>query len=292
MTLTQQQMQQLSQVAIRAAVTAGKLIATLSQGSIQVEYKGSGTTLASQVVTEVDRLSQATILDILQPTLAPYQLGLLTEELEDDGSRLTQDHFWCIDPMDGTLAFIRGEAGYAVSIALVSRSGTPLIGVVYDPRTTTLYSAVKGLGAYRNGVLWDPPNVSDNPSLTLICDRTLLQHVDYPQISARFEALVDRYGYSGLKVMHGAGAVLSACWVAEHPPACYFKRPKPQQGGGALWDFAATTCLLQERGMVVTDFNGAALALNRATSVYMHQNGVMMASDPQLIPRVRPLIEP
>ncbi len=46
--------------------------------------------------------------------------------------------------MDGTLAFINGHPGFAVSIALVAQDGTPQIGVVYDPSTnnTTALSEV------------------------------------------------------------------------------------------------------------------------------------------------------
>ena len=54
--------------------------------------------------------------------------------------RLELNYFWCIDPLDGTLPFIEGKVGYAVSIGLVSRDGTPLIGVVCDPYHQTLSS--------------------------------------------------------------------------------------------------------------------------------------------------------
>ena len=52
-----------------------------------------------------------------------YDLALLTEELEDDGSRHVKDYFWCIDPIDGTLPFTQKKPGYGVSIALVARDG-------------------------------------------------------------------------------------------------------------------------------------------------------------------------
>ena len=51
---------------------------------------------------------------------------VLTEETEDDGGRLRADYFWCVDPLDGTLPFIEGRPGSAVSIALIARDGTPV----------------------------------------------------------------------------------------------------------------------------------------------------------------------
>jgi ADP-ribosyl-[dinitrogen reductase] hydrolase len=41
-------------------------------------------------------------------------------------------HVWLVDPNDGTVAFLRGQRGSAVSIGLVRR-GEPVLGVVYAP---------------------------------------------------------------------------------------------------------------------------------------------------------------
>ena len=84
----------------------------------------------------------------LLPTCKTYNLGLLTEEQEDDNSRFDKDFFWCIDPIDGTLAFIKKQAGFSVSIALIAKDGTPQIGVVYDPTKDNLYYAIKDNGVF------------------------------------------------------------------------------------------------------------------------------------------------
>lgn len=65
----------------------------------------------------------------------------LTEEFpewsywgEETGARRTErtDPFWLIDPNDGTHAYLRGQRGSAVSIALIHQ-GAPVLGVVYAP---------------------------------------------------------------------------------------------------------------------------------------------------------------
>ncbi len=43
-----------------------------------------------------------------------------------------QRRYWCIDPNDGTNAFLRGDRAVAVSIALIE-DGAPVLGVVYAP---------------------------------------------------------------------------------------------------------------------------------------------------------------
>ena len=106
---------------------------------------------ASDVVTQIDLEAQAIILDILEPTIARYDLGVLAEEGLQDDSRLEKPAFWTVDPLDGTQFFIEGTPGYSTSIALVSRSGTPLVAAVYDPVNDLLYEAVSGRGVTLNG---------------------------------------------------------------------------------------------------------------------------------------------
>lgn len=287
MHLTADDLKQLSQLAISAAKRAGALIAEKRQQPIQVQKKRGGDQLASQVVTEVDHLSQTLILEQLLPSCETYGLALLTEELPDDKSRLEKEYFWCIDPLDGTLPFIESQAGYSVSIALVSRSGKPLIGVVYDPIKERLYSAVTGQGAFCNGQPWSLPSLdmSERP-LTLICDRSLTQQNNYPEIIDALELIASQQGLMGVKVINLGGAVMNACWVIENHPACYFKFPKPQDGGGSLWDFAATACLFKELGATACDFYGQPLDLNRAESTFMNHRGVIFAVTPSLVEQV------
>ncbi|MGB0581090.1 MAG: inositol monophosphatase, partial [Limisphaerales bacterium] len=62
----------------------------------------------------------------------------------------------------------------------------------------------------------------------------------------------------------------------------YFKVPKPAKGGGSLWDFAATACVLEEWGTPASDVFGRPLDLNRAGSTFMNERGVIYASDNEL----------
>jgi fructose-1,6-bisphosphatase/inositol monophosphatase family enzyme len=109
MQLSTSDLSELADLAILAATEAGQMIA--QSRPLEVAHKdgqhlAEGASLASQVVTEIDRCSEDIILGILAPTLERFEPGMLTEEQDDDGSRLTADYFWCIDPLDGTLPFI------------------------------------------------------------------------------------------------------------------------------------------------------------------------------------------
>ncbi|MFT6604630.1 MAG: fructose-1,6-bisphosphatase/inositol monophosphatase family enzyme, partial [Bacteriovoracaceae bacterium] len=150
MALTKIQLTELSLVAKNAALAAGKIISAQQGSSVEVMSKEGGENIASCVVTEIDLAAEKAILEVLTPTLKPYDLGLLTEESTDDSSRFDHDNFWCIDPLDGTLCFSRDEDGYSTSIALVAKDGIPIIGAVYNPRSDSLYHAIKGHGAFKN----------------------------------------------------------------------------------------------------------------------------------------------
>lgn len=276
----------LAELAISAATEAGQMIA--GSRPHQVQHKPGGETLASQVVTEVDRRSEAIILGILSPTLERFELGLLTEEQDDDHSRLTADYFWCIDPLDGTLPFIESSDGYAVSIALVGRNGTPYVGVVYDPVQATLFHAISGVGAFRDRLPWRNKPEPIGNMLSVFADRSFQALDDHTELVDALGQIARDMGLTGLRLHATGGAVMNACGVLAHPAACYFKYPKPA-GGGSLWDFAATACLFQEVGAIATDIQGDALDLNRVDSSFMNHRGVLFASDKELAQRVRSL---
>lgn len=276
----------LCQNAISAAVQAGHLISKKVGHKVAAQHKIAGNTLASQVVTEVDLLSQEIILQSLTPSCEMFDLALLTEETADDHLRLEKDYFWCIDPLDGTLAFLDSGSGFAVSIALVSREGIPHIGVIYDPVEQTLYYAVKGQGAFRNSKPWQLSAVSAGKPLTVVMDRSFSSHHLFNVCMDKIKLLAGQSGYNGINIINHGGAVMNACWVPEKAPALYFKLPKPEAGGGSLWDFAATACLLSELGAPAGDCSGGPLDLNRPDSTFMNHRGVLFASAGELAEEV------
>lgn len=56
---------------------------------------------------------------------------------------------WVCDPIDGTAQFASGVPVSTFSLALV-HNGEPILGVIYNPFTKELYSAVKGSQAKLN----------------------------------------------------------------------------------------------------------------------------------------------
>ncbi|WNO07807.1 3'(2'),5'-bisphosphate nucleotidase CysQ [Teredinibacter sp. KSP-S5-2] len=293
MTLSTHDLDNLLQHAIDAAVNAGQFISQFNRQELEVNAKQGGDTLASQVVSNVDIQSQKIIEQYLQPSCEQYDIALLGEESDNEEdekqhARHSKAYFWAIDPIDGTLSFIDNTPGYSVSIALVAHDGTPVLGVVFNPVDNTLYSAQKGKGVFKNNAPWQFEN-NTSGKLTLAIDRSFTHHAYFEKSVKQLTDYAKRMGLQGLNIINTGGAVMNAIWALEYAPACYFKYPKVNKGGGAIWDFAATACIYAEADAYVSDIHGQPLNLN--DSLFMNHCGVIYASDKHLAENVQTLYQ-
>ena len=281
-------LQSLAETAVAAARSAGRIISQYSNQEIEVEHKDGGHTYASQVVTEVDRKAQDAILETLNLSCDEHDFALLTEESEDDHSRFQKEYFWCIDPLDGTLPFTKKEPGYSVSIALVSKCGKPQVGVVYDPVHDVLWEAAIGRGVKKNNQPWMMNSNSD--VLTFTYDRSFEKHPERQRVLDGLNSYAQAIGLTKVHATQYGGAVINACYALESSPGCHFKFAKPEEGGGSIWDYAATACLFEQAGASVSDVYGDALDLNRSDSTFMNHRGAVYATDTSLASKIRAIL--
>ena len=277
MLLNKSQIKDLYEVAKKAALAAGTVIKSANIKSLNIQKKVGGENPASQIVTEIDLKAQKVILEFLTPTLKRYDLALLAEESIDDGSRFIKDYFWCIDPLDGTLAFTKEEQGYSVSIALVDKDGNSIIGVVYDPIGKNLYHAMKDHPAYRNDSIFK--KAKDRNVLTHLYDQSFLKHELYENELNKLNELAKKLNLLGVQPHPLGGAVLNAIYTIEMAPAIYYKHPKKGQGGGSIWDFAASSIIQAQAGGYNSNFYGGPLDLNRKDSSFMNHEGIIFSSE-------------
>jgi len=279
-------LQQLCDAAVQAAREAGEFIQSADRNKLQRYFKEAGSSAASQLVTEVDVRSEAIIRQCLQATFELWDIAFVGEESSQNvpdiiPERMLKPYYWCVDPLDGTLPFVEGSPGYAVSIALVDQSGVPLIGVVYDPVDSTLMHAIKGQGAYRDQApITRATSVST--SLVVFADTSFRAHGNYAVILDTLNRCAQDSGMDGVAMVYGSGAVKNACQVLDYPAACYIKLPKSEDGGGSIWDFAATACIVGEAGGWASNIHGQPLELNRQGSTFMNHQGVLYASNERI----------
>ena len=77
------------------------------------------------------------------------EYGWLSEENEDDRSRLNKKITYIVDPLDGTKAFLEGKKEFSISVAMV-KEGIPISGIVYSPSTDEMFEAEKNKGSWKN----------------------------------------------------------------------------------------------------------------------------------------------
>lgn len=291
-------LQRLCEEAILAAREAGAYIQSIDHSELEHSVKQAGSSEASQIVTAVDRRSEAIILDRLLPLSEAWDIAFLGEESHYEKGELAsssnpqhvpqhlrQSFFWCVDPLDGTQPFVEGRPGYAVSIALVDQFGRSLMGVVYDPVDATMMHAIRGKGAYLDGELLAPTKLKPEPEiptrLLVYADSSFQNHAAFKAAESGLNKCAALLELDGVTFIVGAGAVKNACQVLNTAYACYPKLPKAEEGGGSVWDFAATACIVSEAQGWASDIHGEALALNRRESTFMNHKGVLYASNEQ-----------
>ena len=267
---------QLTNIAIKAAYAAGEIIRQHMDDELVIERKTGQTSYAAEVVTDVDLQCDKIIREHLSPISKELDLAILSEETEDDGSRFEKDYFWCIDPLDGTLAFINKQPGFSVSIALIAKDGTPFIGVIYDPSSEIMYSAIKYQGVFKNGAPWEITKT--NSYLTYVTDKKLSDTPRASEVKDILHKQAEQLGFEGFEEINGGGSAINGIRVLENGPACLFKFPKEEQGGGCLWDFAAVACFFQELGLPVTNYRGGKLDLNKRDGVFLNTDGVYLGN--------------
>ncbi|TCD06746.1 3'(2'),5'-bisphosphate nucleotidase CysQ [Erythrobacteraceae bacterium CFH 75059] len=160
------------------------------------------------------------------------QAGWLSEESANDPAQRTGEWAWIVDPIDGTRDFVRGRAGWAVSVALV-RSGELAAAVLEAPARGEHWWALAGAGAWRNDARL---RVSGRPALS----GARVPAADLARADGLF-ARVPQPNSIALRL--GMVAAGEADLVATYR-------------WGHVWDIAAATLLVREAGGMVADALG------------------------------------
>lgn len=85
----------------------------------------------------------------LRAQLLPLWPGAGFHGEEAGGTALDAPAVWVVDPLDGSVNYLRGYPQYAVAIALLL-AGEPVLGVVHDPCRGETFSAVRNGGLLIN----------------------------------------------------------------------------------------------------------------------------------------------
>ena len=219
--------------AIDIAKHAGKVMMKYFKQNNGASYKGDKT-IVTLADTEINSY-------LIKQVKENYPSHCVDGEEEQIGKR---DYVWVCDPVDGTAMYARHIPVAVFSLALVIK-GESKVGVVFDPFTDSLYTAIRGKGAYKNG---EKITVNDYEldDMKTVCHYDLWPEADY-NISRVLQELGNKTYIIGL------GSIIRSCMCVASGDFTFAIFPGTKHKN---CDIAAVKVIVEEAGGTVTDLFG------------------------------------
>ncbi len=239
MQLEQRDLSRMLETAIVAARLAGQ------RAMEEINYIKASVKNATELVTQTDARCQKIIIDRIKENYPDH--GFIAEEgdhgkIFKQSPRGDQQLWWVIDPIDGTNNFAHRMLFFTISIAVIHQ-GQPIVGVIFEPATDSMFTAVKDGEAQLNS----RRITASEETMDKFSSVGLDSHFDNGVPSWAFEIMqrtrFRNLGTTALQLAYVAKGGLIATIASD---------PK-------LWDIAAGTVIAEAAGAVVTDWQGGKI---------------------------------
>jgi myo-inositol-1(or 4)-monophosphatase len=250
-------------------VAAAREAGAIARGFFGGDYKRWSKAQGSPV-TEADLAVDRFLREHLLAARPGY--GWLSEETDDDPARLGHRTLFIVDPIDGTVAFLKGKPHFTICAAVV-HDERPVAGVVYNPITEECFAARIGAGATCNGAAIHASGREEIEGCRMLGDKQMFEHPAWndppnrPWPPMEIETR-NSIAYRLALVANGSFDAMMALSA---------KRD---------WDLAAADIVLTEAGGIVTAHDGSALRYNRPDAMQVSVVGSGPALHARLIDRV------
>ncbi|KAK3487858.1 uncharacterized protein B0T23DRAFT_386818 [Neurospora hispaniola] len=257
-------LQEIHDTLVEVAFEAGRMILAANPNNID---KGSKMNSAD-IVTETDQAVERMVSTTLRSKYPSF--SFVGEETYVAGeTKVTSAPTFIVDPIDGTTNFVHGYPhGFCISLGF-ALDRRPAVGVVYNPALDTLWTAIKGQGAYcqRNASLEPAKGQGPKQKLPLNGGQplgdlsTALVAVEWGSqregknfdIKTRVFRQLTAAKENGGCMVHSlrslGSAALNICAVAAGQVDMYW------EGGCYAWDVTAGWCILEEAGGIMVSAN-------------------------------------
>ncbi|KAI1300067.1 inositol monophosphatase [Xylaria venustula] len=256
-------LQEIHDTLISVANEAGRMMLAANPTDLD-----KGTKINSvDIVTETDKAVETLVSSRLKAAYPTF--AFVGEETYKPGMQITATPTFIVDPIDGTTNFVHGFPSACISLGLAI-DRIPAVGVVYNPWQDTLYSAIRGQGAFVTvGANWGLEGgkgrknklpLAKNPIPLTALDQSLVSiewgshrdGVNYEVKTEVFKKLCATKENGGAMVhsLRSMGsAALNICAVAAGQLDLYW------EGGCWAWDVCAGWCILVEAGGIMAGGN-------------------------------------
>jgi len=222
-------------VAIETAREAGAILIAEFDRPVKISYKGE-----VDIVTQADKRSEQAIVSRLRSHFTKHSIVA-----EEGGGTESESPFrWHVDPLDGTTNFAHGYPCFAVSLGL-EEAGEPIVGVIFQPVSGELFTAVKGEGAYLNQKKIEVSRIEKLATSLLCTGFPSVKRSQNPNIHYYWDFTLRSHG-----VRRDGSAAMDLASVACGRFEGFW------EFGLHTWDAAAGILLVREAGGMVTQFDG------------------------------------
>jgi myo-inositol-1(or 4)-monophosphatase len=222
-------------VAVETAREAGAILLAEFDRPVKISYKGE-----VDIVTQADKRSEQAIVSRLKSHFPKH--SIVAEE--GGGSESDSPFRWHVDPLDGTTNFAHGYPCFAVSLGLVE-AGEPIVGVIYQPISGELFTAVKSEGAYLNQKKIEVSKIETLATSLLATGFPSVKRAQTSNIHYYWDFTLRSHG-----VRRDGSAALDLAAVACGRFEGFW------EFGLRTWDAAAGILMVREAGGMVTQFDG------------------------------------
>lgn len=239
MALEQRDISQMLETAVVAARLAGQR-AMEEISFLKVSIKND-----SELVTQADVKCQQIIINRIKENYPDH--GFIAEEGKEgkifkQPPRGEKPLWWLIDPIDGTNNFAHKMLFFTTSIA-VMYEGEPIVGVIFEPATDSMFTAVKGSQAKLNGRTISASEDTMHKYSSVGLDSHFDDGVPGWACEIMQRTRFRNLGTTALQLAYVANGSLTATIV---------NCPK-------LWDIAAGKAIVEAAGAVMTDWQGGKI---------------------------------
>jgi myo-inositol-1(or 4)-monophosphatase len=243
-------------ILLEACVREAGALALQFFGGDYKSWNKAGGSPVTEADLAVDNFLKAHLLK------ARPDYGWLSEETTDNPSRLEKSRVFVVDPIDGTVAFLKGRPHFTICAAVVE-DGRPRAAIVFNPATAECFSARLGGGAFLNNIPIHPTGQDRIEGCRMLAPKSLFE--GWPPMQ------VETYSSIAYRV------VLVAAGRHDAMISLTVKRD---------WDLAAADLILWEAGGILTDAAGQKLIYNRPSAAQRATIGAGPKLQPLLLAKI------
>ena len=251
-------LKRVDEFAKKTIIEAGKRIRNSFSYDLEVETKSN----KNDLVTNIDRETEIFFIEEIHKFDETHKI--LGEEGMGERPNSLAGVVWIIDPIDGTMNFVKQHRHFFISVALYVE-GIGKLGYIFDVMREDMFYAIEGVGAWYNGSPMrklQPLKIEEaviGINASWVTPNTLINHEKLIELIRNVRG-TRSYGSAAMEIAFVVSGKLDAYMSMRLAP----------------WDIGAGIIIAKEVGAIATNLQGGSFSLLETDTFiianpYIHQ---------------------